>query len=441
MLRRARLVAAAAMLLAVAFHVGASPAHAQDDWEKDQGTITRGSEDLETDDSWHEGERGGTGENGHWYTTEADAHAFWHFGELHGKFRVEHFYVGQDAVKKDSCRRIWYWAWLRVRCTNAAPSELPRYTIQQPGSGDVWMTVAPSPYAPTSLKADGKFKEGWRGWWDQGELIELDGDIRVKVEKQTSSATSVLAAEAVRFVWVGPLTSEVERRETGNSVDGTLSQFYADRYAQYIETSDSSSEHHQIGGVPVPYRQLCYSPEPPVWSNAEYVKHVGWKTTRRPRGNDKELGVASTYHFPIGECTSWVQFRINQETGSDYFDNGYGHEAYGGTGEAWSDAERWDDQATKVGKRNPRVVVVSRADKAFIPRRGMVAQWNSLRGSPIGHVAFIEAVSDDGQSIWISEMNNGDRVVCYLTIRELTKPADGDDRRSLEWPDNFIAIG
>lgn len=438
--RRARLVAAAALLLAAAFHIGTSPAQAQDDWEADQGTITRGSEHLDRHGTWHAGERGGTGDNGHWYTTEADAHAFWHFGELHGKFRAEHFYVGQDAVKKDSCRRVWYYFFLVTRCTNAAPSELPRYRVQQLNSSNVWATVAPSPYAPTRLKkADGAFKEGWLGWWDADELIELDGGIRVKVEKKNSSATSVLAAEAFRFVWVGPLTSEIERRETGDSVDGTLSQFYADRYAQYIDTSDGSSMNHRNGTVR--YSQLCDSPEPWEWSDPEYVADVGWKTTHRPRGNDQDLGEASTYHFPIGECTSWVQFRINQETGSDYFDNGYGHEAYGGAGEPWSDAHKWDDQAKKVGTLNPRVMVVSRADKAFIPRRGMVAQWNSLQGSPIGHVAFIEAVSDDGQTIWISEMNNGDRVVCYLTVRKLTKPAEGDAHRSRHWPDNFITIG
>jgi surface antigen len=105
-----------------------------------------------------------------------------------------------------------------------------------------------------------------------------------------------------------------------------------------------------------------------------------------------------------GQCTSWVAFRL-QRIG---FNNHY-------AGVNWGPAKHWAAAAKAVG--------IPVSDR---PALGAVAWWSH---KPLGHVAYVEAVSARG--ILISEMN-----------------ADGHNRfqrvwigpYSPRWPDGFIYL-
>ena len=63
-----------------------------------------------------------------------------------------------------------------------------------------------------------------------------------------------------------------------------------------------------------------------------------------------------------------------------------------------------------------------------------VALWQPRRSgsrTSLGHVAFVEAVSDDGNIIWVSEMNWIDTILCHLNVRKIIKGTSA-------WPDVFI---
>lgn len=223
-----------------------------------------------------------------------------------------------------------------------------------------------------------------------------------------------VAADAVRLECYDLPTSN-ELKKIGNNVSGTLSGYYEILYQRFLMASNNSSE--------------CDDNKKD--SSLPWITTSRIATTNGPINADGNrnwiIDRAYDYTFPIGECTSWVQFRL-RTTSIPSFDNGYLHEAYGGDGGTWGDAHLWDSNAASAG-----VTRISRDRSNYVPKKFSVAQWNT---SPVGHVAFVEAVSADGNTIWISEMNNGDLQVCYLRVRKIER----DSNRSgvWRWPDYFI---
>jgi surface antigen len=124
--------------------------------------------------------------------------------------------------------------------------------------------------------------------------------------------------------------------------------------------------------------------------------------------------VTDQWGFVEGQCHSWVAYRLNElnaaELNGATFDNTYGQPA----GDTWGDAWEWGTSAANAG------IVVDDT-----PGLGAVAWW-SQNG---GHVAYVEAVNDDG-TVTVSEMNhdlhNG---FDFATLQ-----------RGARWPDGFIHI-
>ena len=180
--------------------------------------------------------------------------------------------------------------------------------------------------------------------------------------------------------------------QEGNNLDRSFSPFYQELYAQYIARSPN-------GG-------MC-------------ERH---STRRMPTTNESWLVTRGLYAFYLGECTSWVQFRL-RGTVVPAFDNAYGK---GNSGGFWWHAGNWDDNAARLA--NIGVTVTPTPDEHS------VALWQPRKSgsrTSLGHVAFIEAVSDDGNIIWVSEMNRSDALLCYLSVRRIIKGTSA-------WPDTFI---
>lgn len=94
------------------------------------------------------------------------------------------------------------------------------------------------------------------------------------------------------------------------------------------------------------------------------------------------------WHFCKRSCASFVAWRLNDvnKVGFRY--------SYGKT--AWGSAKSWASAARKLGYR---------VDK--VPEVGAVAQWNYHSNMPSGHVAWVSAVSSDGQRVTLEEYNWG----------------------------------
>jgi len=214
-----------------------------------------------------------------------------------------------------------------------------------------------------------------------------------------------------------PTTTVPQIRQSGDNAPGTstpLNSLYRDLYTEYVRMNESGLDCDSTTRTSAELRD----PWRTTWATA---------TTN---GSDWKRGNELPYHFPIGECTSWVEFRLWKTGANTAFHNGYLHEAFGGKGAPWSHARNWDDNAESAG------VSLYRS-----PTVHSVAQWDSdpLSSSWRGHVAFVEAVSDDGNTIWVSEMNNGEAKLCYLKVRRITRSSSGSGVNS--WPDNFISLG
>lgn len=187
-------------------------------------------------------------------------------------------------------------------------------------------------------------------------------------------------------------------------------------------------------------------PEPETYSLDDYIQAVneGGK-------NGSLCNRPATYRPPsrvdpwnalIGECTSWVMFRLNA-AGIPM------HNGAGGTftprktpkcTTGWSNAHCWDDRARDWNSRRTEsagfTVRISDA-----PAVGAVAQWN---WSPLGHIAYVEEVRDNGNTIVVSEMNYGNwrdgRRLEWCKLGTRTIRLEDAEHASVwrRWPDNFI---
>ncbi|MXY09197.1 MAG: CHAP domain-containing protein [Acidimicrobiaceae bacterium] len=366
---------------------------------------TRGSDELQRyGGEWIKGERGNTGSDGFWYTYESSSYGYWYFGSLHGIFRASYYLPGRDAIRSGSCFLWW--------CDAAPPTASPQFHIQQQNDDDSWETIR---HLRANVRdANNKYKTGWWYWND----IQLDGNIRVRLSKRFADDKYRLAVDSFSFRWTGELPKDTEILQEGNSAAGTLSQTYQDMFVEYkhYEYNDGRSSSH----IKTNHETECGRIAP--------RSAVDWIKTYRGQGANM-----NAYTFPVGECTSWVQFRLRGTVIAD-FDNGYGHKAYGGAGGPWSDGNNWDENARNPGMEdNVGVKICNTKKDSCSPVVHGVAQWNA---GEYGHVAFVEAVLDGGRSIVVSEMNNGGAEICHLTVRTIREGDSGPGVRS--WPDNFI---
>ncbi len=142
-----------------------------------------------------------------------------------------------------------------------------------------------------------------------------------------------------------------------------------------------------------------------------------------PHGFGGCVSDADSWNMVQRQCTSYVAWRLNDAGipfhNTSYDNNGSGllpHSCTSWCGHKWGHAAQWDEAALAVG-----IAVDGN------PSRGAVAQWT---GSLYGHVAYVERVSNNGDTIVISDSNGGG--TCGL------RPSVTLNRGDPGWPDNFI---
>ncbi|WP_419919852.1 CHAP domain-containing protein [Candidatus Poriferisocius sp.] len=243
------------------------------------------------------------------------------------------------------------------------------------GGGQLWLTLSNH-----GTRSSGAYD--WCSWGGDHSIGAANARL-ISIDESDMTASSE------------PLEPGSYIEQEGNNYDRTLSPFYEDLYAQYIEQSPN-------GG-------MCEE----------------WSTRRKPSTNKLWILTYPWYAFYLGECTSWVQFRVRGTVLAE-FDNGYGRGESGGG--IWGHAGQWDNIASKLGGLGVKVTQT--------PNKFAVAQWKPGRisGTSIGHVAFVEAVSEDGNTIWVSEMNQNNVILCYVSVRSIV-------RGTPAWPDKFIQFG
>jgi surface antigen len=112
-------------------------------------------------------------------------------------------------------------------------------------------------------------------------------------------------------------------------------------------------------------------------------------TDKYPYAN-QDYNSADPWSFYYRECTSYVAFKINEEAGTlsePYFFTNYMQ------GSHWGNAGNWASNASSLG------YVVDNN-----PKKGSIAEWNAGELGPVGHVAYVEDVNQDG-SVNLTEYN------------------------------------
>lgn len=162
--------------------------------------ITKYYNNIERTGRWYKGERGGTkifenlNNNDFWYTYDSTSHAYWHFGDMRGRYKAEVYYPSQNAVKAGTCS---FWI-LKKNCKARPPSASPQIKIWECNRKDyICSTVFTGRDRIRNSKNDNKRKEGWWGW----NNITLDGYIIVEISKRYSDDEYRLAAGSFRFLW------------------------------------------------------------------------------------------------------------------------------------------------------------------------------------------------------------------------------------------------
>lgn len=374
---RSVLIAIATILLASVSVPAAAAAYSDHVYRDD-------SPGFFTPDKWEDGGGGGSGNDGFQYVREPDRYnAYWVFQDL------------PDAMYRPASR-------IPGPGADPMPTGWAHYRVQQRGASG-WETVESWTIDQGRLANH----DSAPSFWYKSRLangVRLSGDVRVVMHLHGSG---LAAADSLLLRRVGDIVSEAPRPNVGNIVDGTLDQRFTNLYADFKRMSNGGHE------------QDCESTSDTEADRSEY-----WRRTFR------QVRVGRTaYDFPIGECTSWVQFRILTtihrhvadvtEIGSADalpFDNGYQWDTLG---IPWGNAEDWDSRAEALGY------------DSITPTVNSVAQWN---WHPDGHVAFVEWVSEDGSTIRVSEMNLTGRQLCDLQVREISRDGTGVYR----WPDTFV---
>ncbi len=157
----------------------------------DQKSVKKDADSLERYGVWQQGEGGGSGSNGFWYTYNASDYGRWRFGDLRGIYRAEHFYVKQGgAVRKGSCN------WNNATCIDANPTASMQYRIYQ--CDESYENCHRVRTLNSSLyDGDDKAKEGWRRW----NSIELNGYVIVEAHKRYDNNETRLAIDSFKFEW------------------------------------------------------------------------------------------------------------------------------------------------------------------------------------------------------------------------------------------------
>ena len=206
---------------------------------------------------------------------------------------------------------------------------------------------------------------------------------------------------------------------------------------QHVNVDTRGFRHNRIAADAM--RVRCEQQESVIPSIEQYIDSV-WHgdncnlPTSQHNFSPENYDTRGWYTFYVGECTSWVQFRLRANGVN--FHNGYpnssppSQEVIEGRAPAyaWGDAKGWDDTARAAGIRVNGT-----------PQTGSVAQWEPRQGGAgsLGHVAYVEEVRNDGATIVVSELNftnwrNGTRTAwCERSVREI-------DRGTNRWPTNFI---
>ncbi|WP_181276346.1 CHAP domain-containing protein [Brevibacterium oceani] len=142
--------------------------------------------------------------------------------------------------------------------------------------------------------------------------------------------------------------------------------------------------------------------------NQVCVKQFGYKKSTTAWGYPKDR-----YG---NNCTKYVAFRLSKMKMKNPGNMG--------------DAYKWDSNAKKYGLKVTKT-----------PAVGDVAQWNTSSRSPRGHVAYVDWVSSDKKTIYVSSTSYDDSGVHSYSGRAVLKKGKTMKGYSeITWPSNFITF-
>ncbi|WP_419931461.1 CHAP domain-containing protein [Candidatus Poriferisodalis sp.] len=233
---------------------------------------------------------------------------------------------------------------------------------------------------------------------------------RVRVTLEWDAAVGP-PVDSYRIVYsLGFLSWPFESRTTSHSVHAPVHRTYEIAVIAVNSAGESDAVRTSVTTTlepaPMPSGDRISSADP-----HDYEYGFGWCPDAADRWNMVQR-----------QCTSYVAWRLN-DAGipfhNTYDNNGAGQLPWSCTtwcGRKWGNAAQWADAARAVD------IAVDQQ-----PRRGSVAQWTT---TAFGHVAYVERVEDDGNTIVISD-SNGDGS-CNLRTEVTIRRTDSN------WPSNFI---
>ena len=157
--------------------------------------IKRDAKHLVRYGTWWQGEGGGTGSDGFWYTYSRSSRAYWYFGNLRGVFKASYYYPGSNASKNGTCGLF------DSRCLRRAPTASPKIEIQEQNYSGKWVTVH------TLVDT---YKSSRRGKWVSWINLDLNAPIRARISKRDNDNSSRLAADSFKFQWQDNRTIELQ---------------------------------------------------------------------------------------------------------------------------------------------------------------------------------------------------------------------------------------
>lgn len=211
-------------------------------------------------------------------------------------------------------------------------------------------------------------------------------------------------------VWSDSGSIDVRNVDWGSSTGPDMGPFgmtiYGDvQYVPWVGYVPSEEEPHTPSVPEVPTAEWpCYSIE-----NQDCINRFGY-TGQSPWG------------YPVdawkNNCTNYVSFRLWQRSVPNPGNLG--------------NASTWDDRARAYG------VSVQDGASSYTPQVGDVAQWDG----GYGHVAYVEWVSNDGQTIHISEsgygLSSSLKSMSGRTVLTRTGVNSDGPSKGLGWPHHFI---
>ncbi len=187
----------------------------------------------------------------------------------------------------------------------------------------------------------------------------------------------------------------------------------------------SCSDDSEIYSNTFPYKEVCsecIGERISYRSGYRICSEDTWVPSKIVDGIEKGLFWADQWSFAQCNCTSYVAWKLNEAFADAGFPTPRFYNGYLQTeGNSWHNANEWEDAAERAG-----------IEVDEYPMQGDVAWWAAASSNGYyGHVAFVEKINRDENSIEISEYNV--EISKGYGVRTLNSEDD-------DYPDRFIHV-